>query len=86
MTSNQTMGRRLRSAPRDAFRIVVVDQAHQGTADTYRQLIDHFDAHVLGVTATPDRSDRQCLGEVFDAVGFEYDIVSAIHDGWLCPI
>jgi len=86
VASIQTMSRRLQKVPKDAFRIVVIDEAHHSTADSYRRLIEHFEAYVLGVTATPDRSDRQCLGDIFSAVAFEYDMVAAIHDGWLCPI
>lgn len=86
VASIQTMRQRLAAVPRDAFRIVVVDEAHHATSDSYRSVIDHFDAYLLGVTATPDRSDRVPLGEVFEAVAFEYDMLTAIHDGWLCPI
>ncbi|HEX5052524.1 MAG TPA: DEAD/DEAH box helicase [Planctomycetota bacterium] len=86
VASIQTMRQRLRHVPRDAFRIVVVDEAHHATADSYRAVLDHFDAHLLGVTATPDRSDRVPLGEMFSSVAFEYDMRTAIKDGWLCPI
>lgn len=86
VASIQTLRQRLGDVPRDAFRIVVVDEAHHATADSYRAVLEHFDAHLLGVTATPDRSDRVPLGEVFSTVAFEYDMRSAIADGWLCPI
>jgi superfamily II DNA or RNA helicase len=86
VASIQSLRRRLRGVPRDAFRIVVVDEAHHATADSYRAVLEHFRAHVLGVTATPDRSDRIRLGEVFDHVAFDYDMRTAIGDGWLCPI
>ena len=86
VASVQTLSRRLARVPRDAFRIVVVDEAHHATSDTYRALLEHFDAHVLGVTATPDRADRVSLGEVFEEVAFEYGVRTAIADGWLCPI
>jgi superfamily II DNA or RNA helicase len=86
VASIQTLQKRLRDVPRDAFRIVVIDEAHHATADSYRAVLGHFDAHLLGVTATPDRSDRVPLGEVFSAVAFEYDMRRAIEDGWLCPI
>lgn len=86
VASIQTLRQRLAHVPRDAFRIVVVDEAHHATADSYRAVLDHFDAHLLGVTATPDRSDRVPLGDVFSAVAFEYDMRTAIQDGWLCPI
>jgi len=86
VASIQSLCRRLRGVPRDAFAMVVVDEAHHATAQTYCAVLEHFRAHVLGVTATPDRSDKALLGEVFDCVAFEYDMPSAIEDGWLCPI
>jgi superfamily II DNA or RNA helicase len=86
VASIQTLRQRLQDVPRDAFRIVVVDEAHHATSDSYRAVLEHFDAHLLGVTATPDRSDRVPLGEIFSAVAFAYDMRTAILDGWLCPI
>jgi len=86
VASIQTLSRRLAEVPRDAFRMVIIDEAHHGTADSYRKVIDHFHAHVLGVTATPDRADRQCLGDVFEELAYEYDMRSAIREGFLCPV
>lgn len=86
VASVQSLGARLEQVPRDAFRIVVIDEAHHATADSYRKLIDHFDAYCLGVTATPDRGDGTPLGEVFEDVAFDYDMLHAIRDGFLCPI
>ncbi|MBK8097366.1 MAG: DEAD/DEAH box helicase [Planctomycetes bacterium] len=86
VASIQTLQKRLHDLPRDAFKIVVVDEAHHATADSYRAVLAHFDAWRLGVTATPDRSDRVPLGEIFSTVAFEYDMRTAIRDGWLCPI
>jgi superfamily II DNA or RNA helicase len=86
VASIQTLRRRCHEIPRDAFKIVIVDEAHHATSDSYREVLDHFDAHLLGVTATPDRSDRVPLGEIFSSVAFSYDMRAAIQDGWLCPI
>jgi len=86
VASIQTLQRRLKEIPRDAFRIVVIDEAHHSTADSFRAVIEHFDAHVLGVTATPERSDGMKLGEVFSEVAFDYDLLTATEDGWLAPI
>ncbi len=86
VASVQTLGRRLGELPPDHFRLIVVDEAHHAAADSYRGILEHFRAHVLGVTATPDRSDRVSLGEVFEEVAFEYDLRRAIADGWLAPI
>lgn len=44
------------------------------------------DRFLLGVTATPNRSDAIGLGCVFQTIGFSYDLRQAIADGWLVPI
>ncbi len=86
VASIQTLQRRLKSIPRDAFRIVVIDEAHHSTADSFRAVIEHFHAWVLGVTATPERGDGARLGDIFTEVAFDYDMLTATEDGWLAPI
>jgi ATP-dependent helicase IRC3 len=44
------------------------------------------DRLLLGVTATPNRSDAIGLGCVFQSIAFSYDLKQAIADGWLVPI
>ena len=44
------------------------------------------DVLLFGLTATPDRGDKRDLMRLFDVVGYEYDIMTAISDGWLVPI
>lgn len=72
------------------FKLLVIDEAHHAPAQSYRRVINHFrqnpDLRVLGVTATPDRSDQKALGQVFGSVAYEYGILDAINDGWLVPI
>lgn len=71
------------------FGLVVVDEAHHATSQSYREVIEWFTAggaKVLGVTATPDRADEEALGQVFDSVAFEYGVAEAISDGYLVPI
>lgn len=71
----------------DSFDLIIVDEAHHAAASSYRKIIDHFaDAKVLGVTATPDRSDKLNLGSVFEKVAFRYELSKAIQEGYLCPI
>ena len=41
---------------------------------------------MLGVTATPNRSDVRNISEVFDTVAYSYDIKTAIDEGYLSPI
>jgi len=73
-----------------SFSVLIVDEAHHATADSYRRVLDYYRSNpalkVLGVTATPDRADEQALGQVFESVAFDYEILDAIHDGYLVPI
>ena len=71
------------------FGLVVVDEAHHATSGTYRKVMEYFKeggCKILGVTATPDRADEEALGQVFDTVAYDYEIVQAIDDGWLVPV
>jgi len=44
--------------PPDRFDVVVIDEFHHAQARTYRALLDHLrPAELLGLTATPERSD-----------------------------
>lgn len=87
VASVQTMrGKRLQEWPRDAFKLIVVDECHHATADSYRAVFDHFKkARRIGLTATADRMDGKNLGRVFSTLAFEYNLRSAIEDGWLVP-
>lgn len=82
-------GRMQRFKPRE-FSLVIIDEAHHAPASTYRRIIDYYGGNenlrILGVTATPDRADERALGQVFETVAYEYDIASAIDDGWLVDI
>ena len=82
-------GRMGKFDPKD-FGLLIIDEAHHATSPSYRKIIDYYRTNpklkVLGVTATPDRSDEEALGQVFDAVAFDYEILDAIKDGWLVPI
>src|SRR5512143_1890768 len=72
------------------FGVLIIDEAHHATSPTYRRVIDYYRTNpalkILGVTATPDRADEEALGQVFQSVAFDYEVLDAIHDGWLVPI
>lgn len=78
-----------RFSPYD-FGLLVIDEGHHSTAASYRKVIEHFsqnpDLKILGVTATPDRADEEALGQIFESVADVYEILDAIHDGWLVPV
>jgi DNA repair protein RadD len=67
--SIQTVARRLEKLP--GFQLVVVDEAHHTNSRTWAETIGAFragGARVLGVTATPVRTDGQGLGAHFEAM------------------
>lgn len=75
----------------DRIRVLIIDEAHHATAESYRALIDRFfemspNGLLLGVTATPRRSDNVGLHEVFSQMTFHMDIKDAIDQGYLVPI
>lgn len=82
-------GRMIRFHPGD-FSLVIVDEAHHAVSPSYRKVLAHYqnnpDCKVLGVTATPDRTDEEALGKVFGSVAYVYEITDAINDGYLVPI
>lgn len=87
--SVQTLCRdkRLNQFRPDYFGTIIVDEAHHAVSDSYQHVLSHFpDANVLGVTATPDRSDMRNMGTYFESLAFEYGMAKAIKDGYLCPI
>lgn len=75
-----------RFAP-DYFDTIIIDEAHHCISDSYQRVLQHFTgAHVLGVTATPDRGDMKNLGTYFESLAYEYTLPKAIKEGYLSPI
>ena len=53
--------------PPDAFDVVVVDEFHHAEARTYRRLMEHLrPKELLGLTATPERTDGVDVRTFFD--------------------
>lgn len=51
----------------DAFDMVIVDEFHHAAADSYERLLTHFrPKYLLGLTATPERSDGRPILQWFD--------------------
>ena len=72
------------------FGLLIIDEAHHATSPSYRRILEYYLTNpkllVLGVTATPDRQDEEALGQIFSTVGYDYELLDAIRDGWLVPI
>jgi superfamily II DNA or RNA helicase/HKD family nuclease len=71
----------------DAFEYVVVDEFHHAAAPTYRRLLDHVKPQILlGLTATPERSDQFDVLQWFDGrTSAEIRLPDAINRRLLSP-
>lgn len=89
LASGRNGGRKMKFNPQD-FGLLIADEAHHYTSPQFKSAIDYFrqnpELKVLGVTATPDRADEQALGQVFESVAYDYELLDAIKDGWLVDI
>ena len=68
---------------------IIVDEAHHASAPTYEKILNHLQTKVpniklLGLTATPFRSDARHLSEVFpDDIAYKIDLTDLIKRGIL---
>lgn len=87
VASVQTMGYRLARWPVDHFSLLILDEAHHALSDSWQAVVGRFpNACVLGVTATPNRSDKRRLGKYFEHIAFEVGLLELVRDGFLSPI
>ncbi len=77
----------LEHLPADHFDVVVVDEFHHAAASTYRRLLEHLSpVQLLGLTATPERSDGLPLLDWFDGrIAAELRLWDAIDQHRLVP-
>ena len=71
----------------DYFDYIVVDEFHHAAARTYQQLLSHFaPRYLLGLTATPDRTDQSdILSLCDDNLVYCSDLFVGINQGILAP-
>ncbi|UXA18802.1 DEAD/DEAH box helicase family protein [Mycobacterium sp. SMC-4] len=73
--------------PPDHFDVVIVDEFHHAAASSYRKLLDHLKpVELLGLTATPERSDDLSILHWFDdRIAAELRLWDAIDQQRLSP-
>jgi len=64
--------------PIELFDIVVTDEAHRSIYNLWRQVLEYFDAYLIGLTATPN---RQTFGFFNQNLVMEYGHTQAVADG-----
>jgi ATP-dependent helicase IRC3 len=85
--------RRLAGLDPDQFSIVVIDEAHHATAETYQRIVQHLGLKapdtkklLVGFTATPKRSDGIGLDAIFDEISYSRTIPEMMQAGYLAPV
>jgi superfamily II DNA or RNA helicase len=71
----------------EQFDVVIVDEFHHAAANTYEALLDHLrPKHLLGLTATPERTDGLDILRWFgERISVELRLWDALEQGLLSP-
>ncbi len=64
--------------PIEFFDFIVIDECHRSIYTVWRQVLDYFDAHLIGLTATPG---KQAIGFFNQNLVMEYTHDDAVADG-----
>lgn len=69
------------------FDYVLVDEVHKAGAKTYQKVMDYFQPDfLLGMTATPERTDDFNIYALFDYnIAYEIRLQEALEEDMLCP-
>ena len=86
-----TLIRNLDKYSPECIEMVIIDEAHHATANSYREILKHFKVFeeeklLLGFTATPLRGDKQCLSEIFFSHSYKITLSEATQNGYICPV
>ena len=64
--------------PIDTFDIIITDECHRSIYNLWRQVVEYFDAHLIGLTATPS---KQTFGFFNQNLVMEYNHDRDVADG-----
>jgi superfamily II DNA or RNA helicase/HKD family nuclease len=71
---------------KDQFDYIIIDESHRSGADSYLNLLNYFDPQfLLGMTATPERTDGNNIFKLFDHnIAYEIRLNRAMEEDLLC--
>lgn len=85
----QTLHNNLESFSKEEFDYIIIDEVHHGGAKTYQKVVKYFTPKfLLGLSATPNRSDNFNIFEMFDfniaaeiglTQAYEHDLLTPFH-------
>ncbi|KQM77407.1 DEAD/DEAH box helicase family protein [Xylophilus sp. Leaf220] len=64
--------------PVEAFDFIVIDECHRSIYNLWKQVLDYFDASLIGLTATPD---KRTFGFFNENIVAEYTYEQSVADG-----
>ena len=89
LADSEGAGGLYREFPPDFFDLIIIDEAHRGSArdeSSWRSILDHFaPAYQLGMTATPLRQDSRDTYQYYGNPVYTYSLKQGIEDGFLAP-
>lgn len=67
---------------KDHFDYIIIDETHRSAADSYLRLIDYFEPKfLLGMTATPERTNGEDIFQIFDHnIAYEIRLSRAMEE------
>lgn len=77
----------LNSFDKTTFDYIVIDEVHKAGAKTYQKIVNYFTPKfLLGMTATPERSDDFDIFKMFNYnIAYEIRLNQALEEDLLCP-
>lgn len=71
----------------DTFDYIIIDEVHRAGASSYQELVEYFKPiFLLGMSATPERSDDFDIYKMFDYnIAYEIRLQQAMEYDLLCP-
>ncbi|MGV7210085.1 DEAD/DEAH box helicase family protein [Oxalobacteraceae bacterium A2-2] len=67
-----------RAIPVEEFDFIVIDECHRSIYNLWKQVLDYFDAYLIGLTATPD---KRTFGFFNENIVAEYSYEDSVADG-----
>lgn len=73
--------------PKEEFDYIIIDEVHKAGANSYQELVNYFKPQfLLGMSATPERSDDFDIYKMFDYnIAYEIRLQQAMEYDLLCP-
>ena len=82
-----TISRHYNEFSKDEFDYIVIDEAHHAAAESYQKILNYFKPKfLLGLTATPERTDGQDIFKLFDyQIATNIRLRDSLEKNLICP-